>query len=413
VSSDQSSFGDCSEHPAEPYRRTPPRIWGFTKPSALVATEFKQKLELTQDVAEAAELVLRELGFTPTKADIADVVEALRGSESAAAQAETFHSWYRESVFGNTLLAEGWLQFKDNLREKRNHILSNTLEIPRERWGFNDDEWGGIVPETGLMRQHLSSLTKHHLASIWNSRDDVKEKPVTLSSSTNAEPEPVCEQLKPQAVRLDSRESVDEATLRAVSEALAAGMAKQYMSTLLPAAFGEESRKNWVQDASSGQSMSASLAQLLTYRFTEYYAYTLSEETEQARRSREEDAAAREAAATAWMEDWRRNGSKAGKPPDDVNPSEAAKVVLKTAIKQEVARFMELQLVPLVQTQLREHLIPATLQTVKSMAWEFVQKRWLSLGLGWIAVSTVSTAMVIGPWVAVFVLFRKQSRLSR
>lgn len=390
------------------YRRTPPRVWGFIKPAEQVAVEFKARLEQNESVAEAAEAVLGEIGFTPTRADIADVIAAVGESETAADRSELFRCWYGESVFGRSLLAEGWLQAKNTLRERRNKFLEETLEIPRGRWGFNGDEWGGVIPEMGLMRLHLSCLTKRHLAATWNSRDEIREK----KDASESNKDPVApEQPAPSSVRLDVPECVDEATMLAVAEALTGGMAKQYMSKLLPAGFGEEARKEWVNDSAADRSMQASAEQLLTYRFAEYYAYTLSKETAKSRNVREAAAAAREAAATAWLEDWRKNGMKAGNPPENVYPSEAAKVVLKTAIKQEVARFMELQMVPLVQTHLREHLVPACVQTVKSMAWEFVAKRWLGLGLGGFTIGTVVTGIVLGPWVAVFVLFRRQRPL--
>lgn len=261
----------------------------------------------------------------------------------------------------------------------------------------------------GLMQQHLGCLTKRHFASIWHSRDNIREEPEVVRQDSKSELPRVLP--PPLAVRLDSPESVDEATMLAVAEALVGGMANQYMSKVLPAAVGEEARKKWVQESATECSMVASVGQLLTYRFAEYYAYTLSEETAAARIARDISAANREAAATAWLESWRRNGIEAGSPPEGVPPSEALKVVLKTAIKQEVAIFMERQLVPLVQTQLREHIVPACAETVKSMAWEFVQKRWLGLGLGGVTVGTMVAGIVIGPWVAVFVLFRKQSRM--
>lgn len=86
------------------------------------------------------------------------------------------------------------------------------------------------------------------------------------------------------------------------------------------------------------------------------------------------------------------------------------KVVLKTTIKQEVAHFVQRQLVPLVQTQLREYIVPACAQTVKSMAIDFVKQRWLSFGLWGTVVVTMGAVTVAGPWVAVFFLFRQQRR---
>jgi len=176
----------------------------------------------------------------------------------------------------------------------------------------------------------------------------------------------------------------------------------------LPAAFDEEERKRWVEESVLEKTLTDSATQLMTYRFADYYSYTLSEETAMQRNAREAAARSREAAATAWLEDWRKNGMRAGGPPENVPPSEAAKVVLKTVIKQEVAHFMELQLVPLIQTQLREHIVPACVQTLRSMAWDFGRKRWLGLGFGSIVVGTAVAGFLIGPWAAVFVLFKRQ-----
>lgn len=397
-----------------PCRRTPPRVWGFIKPSAEVAAKFRTQLDHCGSVSEAAEFVLVELGFAPTKADIADVISAVAGSETQEAQAESFKRWYRASVFGNSLLSEGWAQCKMSLRGKRNRFLEETLEIPKDRWGFNDDEWGGVMPDMGVMRQHVSCLTKRHLASIWNSRDTIPEKPHVddkASGSQEAKPDVTSDRSPPTALRLDDPEIVDEATLLAVAEALAGGMAKQYMSKMLPnEAFGEAERVSWVQESTVERSLGASLEQVLMHRLAGYYKFTLSEETVMARNAREAAAVAREAAAADWMEDWRKHGPKAARPPENVYLTEVTKVVLKTTIKQEVARFMELQLVPLVQTQLREHIVPACALTVKTMAWEFVQRRWLGLGLVGTSFVGMAAFTIFAPWVGVFVLFRRLER---
>jgi|ERR1712232_324634 len=130
---------------------------------------------------------------------------------------------------GRSLIAEGWMQTKNSLRGARNKFLAETLEIPKDRWGFNDDEWGGIFPEAGLMQQHLECLAKRRLACVWNTRDDKTEKPRKEKSDENLKAESCNESLPPAAVRLDVPESVDEATMLAVAEALGGGMAKQYM----------------------------------------------------------------------------------------------------------------------------------------------------------------------------------------
>lgn len=399
-----------------PYRRTPPRVWGLVKPSAEIAADFQAKVSRCGSIREAAEAVLAELGFTPTEADIAEVVGAVSKSDAETSPEEKFRAWYKDSVFGQSLLSEGWWQAQNTLRERRNRFLAETLEIPKDRWGFKDDEWGGIFPEMGLMQQHLACISKAHMASVWNSRDTTRKKRRAESmdekdtkqdngagSSASAPAPPV---------HLDVPESVDKATLLAVTEALAGGMAKQYMSKLLPAAsFGEEERKAWVSESAAERTLAASTEQVLTYRLAEYYRFQLSEETAAARDAREAAAAKREQDATDWMEAYRTRGTNAGSPPDSTDLGEVMKVVAKTAVKQEITRFVEKQLVPLVQTQLREHLLPAVVDTLKSVLSELVQKRWLSLGLAGIAVGSVLTVSVVGPWVAVFYLLRKQSRL--
>ena len=37
------------------------------------------------------------------------------------------------------------------------------LEIPVEKWGFGEDQWGGVVPEATVMREHVLSVLKRPL----------------------------------------------------------------------------------------------------------------------------------------------------------------------------------------------------------------------------------------------------------
>lgn len=57
------------------------------------------------------------------------------------------------------------------------------------------------------------------------------------------------------------------------------------------------------QESVQEKTLMASLEQILTYRLAESYSVTLSEETASTRRAREAARAARETAATEWMED--------------------------------------------------------------------------------------------------------------
>jgi len=409
----KSKDGEEFADPDLSHRRTAPRVWGLTKPSEEMQQEFIKQLSLRGSTVEAVRAVLMEtLQCAPTEADIADVLEAL-GDGTIEEKADRFRTWYKESVFGSSLLSEGWKQLGETLRQRRNKLLEETLEIPKERWGFEEGEWGGVVPELGLMQQHLSCVTKKHLASVWIERDKVREKDGQEEDDEQIETKPhdsFKRQLTPKPpLKLEDSEAVNESTLLAVSEAFCGGMLKQYLSRLLPQlSFEEERRKEWVQ-SSVEKSLAHSLEEVVTYRLAEYYCHTLSEETAAARFEAEAAKQAREKKATDWFEAFRKDPRSASAPPEEANLTEALKVVTKTAIKQEVSRFMETQMVPLVQTQLRERIVPAALDTLRSIVVDFVRRRWMRLGLFGFFVGTLSTAFVLGPWFAVYLMFKSRN----
>merc|ERR1712048_680914 len=117
-------------------------------------------------------------------------------------------------------------------------------------------------------------------------------------------------------------------------------------------------------------------------------------------------AAAREAAATKWLDSWREHQAGSGPPPSNVNLIEVTKVVAKTAVKQEVAHFLEVQLLPMVRTQLRERIVPALVKELREMAVQLFSKRFVTLGLALLFGTSAFMAITLGPWVAVFVLLR-------
>mmetsp|Transcript_44236 Transcript_44236/g.73587 ORF Transcript_44236/g.73587 Transcript_44236/m.73587 type:complete len:149 (+) Transcript_44236:3-449(+) len=143
-------------------------------------------------------------------------------------------------------------------------------------------------------------------------------------------------------------------------------------------------------------------------RLAEFYRVTLSEESLAERDAADAAAAAREAAAGAWMESWRKSGAAAGPPPGAVTLFEVSKVVAKTVVKNEVARFMEGQLLPMVRTQLRENIVPTLLAELRSILWDLCRGRFLGVGLAAALVTSVATATVVGPWVAVYLILQRR-----
>merc|ERR1719335_2191436 len=106
------------------------------------------------------------------------------------------------------------MQWKKVMLKRRNTFLADVLEIPPDRWGFSDDEWGGVMPEIDLMQQHFSCLAKRRLASVWTSRDTIRrveseaefQRSVTPAASEGSEiPPPPPHGMK---VQLESPESV-------------------------------------------------------------------------------------------------------------------------------------------------------------------------------------------------------------
>mmetsp|Transcript_80446 Transcript_80446/g.236644 ORF Transcript_80446/g.236644 Transcript_80446/m.236644 type:complete len:912 (-) Transcript_80446:94-2829(-) len=396
-------------NPEEPYRRTAPRVWGVTRPKAELAERFAADVAQGCNTSEAARAALEAAGLRPTPADLVDAAAAAGESGTVEARAERFASWYEQSVFGNSLFEEGWRQVQDSLRRRRNRLLAGTLEIPHECWGFGEDEWGGVVPEMGLMQQHVARVAKRHLASTWAAREATRHASTPTGSGESAINEDSPQQQEKTLPCLEDQEDVDRATLLAVSEAFGAGMAKHYMSRLLPtASFGQEQRKSWLDSAVQDQSLLASAEQLVAFRLAEYFRVSHSQETAAAREAAEASAAAREKAAAEWLERWREGGAAAGPPPQEVELVEVVKVVAKTTVKEEVAHFLEVQLLPMVRTQLRERVVPSLVLELREMAGQFLRKRWGQMALAVMAGGSVLTAMTLGPWVAVFMLLRRQ-----
>jgi len=405
---------DCPRDAEAPCRRTAPRVWGITKPQAIMADYFEVYLQQGWTTMDAVRAALEAAGYKPTPADLAEVAAAVGDAGDAALRAERFAAWYNDSVFGRTLLGEGWCQVQDTIRCRRNRLLKETLEIPPERWGFTEDEWGGIVPELGLMQQHAACVAKRHLASVWASRDNPTQPqpPHNVQARVENQAAPPSQPPPLPPLRLEESEDVDRATLLAVSEAFASAMAKNYLSRLLPTtSFHDEQRREWVDAAVQDQTLFGSVEQVAAFRMAEYYRSTKSEETKAARDVADEAAAAREAAAVDWMEDWRKGGAAVGPPPDGIELVEVAKVLAKTAVKQEVSRFMEVQLVPMVSTQLTEHVLPALGKSLREWVVGYCCKHWFRVGLAMIVGTSMTTACALGPWVAVYVLFRRQKLL--
>lgn len=391
-------------------RRTAPYVLGIAKPSSIVKEHFAAALKQGKSTLDSLRVALEAANFSPTQMDLNDALSHVQEDADTAAKLDNFETWYNDSVFGRTLLEETWNQVKDSLRCRRNSFLAETLEIPPERWGFQEDEWGGILPEMGLMRQHMSCVAKRQLAVAWQKRESVAQRPPPADDaggSNEIVDEPQMRS-SPQ-LQMEDHDAVDRATLLAVSEAFGVGMAKHYMSQLLPSAsFTEEKRKEWVSAAVREQSLKDSAAQLLAFRLAEYYRIACSEETATAREAAAAAAAAREAEATRWLESWRRAGPDAGPPPEDL--IEVAKVVAKTTVQQEVACFLESQLLPMVRTQLRERIFPALLSELRQMAVEVLLKpgpRRVVIGLAVFTGTSLLAAVTLGPWAAVFWLLRK------
>lgn len=273
--------------------------------------------------------------------------------------------------------------------------------------------WGGA--RDGPHQQHAACVAKRHLAAIWAARETTRH---VSAASEGPEQQADGEDTPSRPARapppqLEDLEDVDRATLLAVAEAFGASMAKHYLSQMLPtASFGDRDRRAWLDTVVHEQSLLGSAEQLLAFRLAEHFRVSSSQETAAAREAAEAAAAKREAAAADWLEGWQRSGAAAGPPPGDVELLEVAKVVAKTTVKREVAHFLEVQLLPMVRTQLRERVVPALLTELREMVSQFLRKHRRWVGLTLFAGTSALAAMTLGPWVAVFVLLRRRRSLD-
>ena len=137
---------------------------------------------------QVAKIVLEQLGFDPTEEDVSDAVKAARVAEDEGTlDAKQFVEWYKASVFGASISECLGKQLKEQVLktvlDKRNEVLTEVLQIPEEKWGFDPKDIGTGLPKLDVFKQPALDFGKLELRNVW--RAQVKKSFTDRLRSTN------------------------------------------------------------------------------------------------------------------------------------------------------------------------------------------------------------------------------------
>ena len=376
-------------NPEAPYRRSAPPVFGRSISDDVVMRAFESACKSVgaADARSVVNLALLELGHRPHEEDLDAAVDELGAS---IIDARRFNEWYKISPFGDSLAGFAWQQLEQTLQSYRNDFLLHRLEIPVEKWGFAEDQWGGVIPEANVMREHMLSVCKRSLHKVWVERDQQQ-------AGSEADSRPSAAPAAALQLDMDSAQEVEAAKLVQVLEALAVNFAKYYLAKLLPddsehdASVAAERRKKFVDNAIKCANLQQTFSQLTKLQLAAQY----KEFKKSAQRRKLNRAAFAAAAEKREIEILRWLDDPYAQPTADPSPIEIGTVVAKSMIKHELEELLDTQLVPMVIDALKTKLLPAAQELLVELAREFVAKHKWKLLLSGLTITGAAAAVVI------------------
>jgi hypothetical protein len=196
--------------------------------------------------ARAGELLRKTLVKADIQMSAEDIADALsliqqpdadgfRDADGGSLDEDAVVRWFRDSVFAHTVQSSIHDQLYATGLAKRNKLLSDILHIPKDDWGFEEDEMGMIGLET--LGQHSLHATKRAIRTFWHDRgatlDDLAKKGASnrVDAATG---QSNFEKIDFDAVDEEADRQLSNSTLLQVIEKLGMNLALQYTALEVP-----------------------------------------------------------------------------------------------------------------------------------------------------------------------------------